>query len=98
VVENGFSVVEIDQTFSNPHNTDQQATYSFPIPKDAAVGEFTYWIDGKPVHAEVLERSAARNLHEQQRQQGMESALVEQNSHKSFEMEIAIVRRLLVFS
>jgi len=92
VVENGFSVVEIDQTFSNPHNTDQQATYSFPIPKDAAVGEFTYWIDGKPVHAEVLERSAARNLHEQQRQQGMESALVEQNSHKSFEMEIAIVR------
>ena len=92
VVENGFSVTEVDQTFRNPYSEDKQAHYSFPVPKDAAVGEFTFWIDGKPVHAEVLEKKAARQLHEEQQQQGMESALVEQDAYRTFDMEVSPVR------
>ena len=65
VVESGFTVTSVEQRFANPHPRDLDALYRFPIPKDAAVGEFTYWIDDVPVHAEVLERKgrarAARN-------------------------------------
>lgn len=92
VIENGFAVTEVDQTFRNSHSKDLAARYSFPVPEKAAIGEFTFWIDGLPVHAEVLEKSAARQLHEQQVQQGNDSALVEQDEFRSFEAEVSPVR------
>ncbi len=92
VVENGFAVTEIDQIFSNPHAIDKRAIYSFPVPDGAAVGEFTFWLDGLPVHAEVLEKEAARQLHESEQAAGGDSALVEQDEFRTFEMEVAPVR------
>jgi len=91
-LENGYSVTEVEQVFKNPHSADRDAKYSFPVPKEAAVGEFTYWIDGQPVHAEVLEKQAARDLHTREKQQGRETALVEKNSFQTFEVEVSPVR------
>ena len=92
VVENGYAITEIDQVFRNPHTRDRSALYSFPVPDGAAVGEFTFWFDGQPVHAEVLEKEAARQLHESQQAAGGESALVEQDEYRTFDMEVAPVR------
>ena len=92
VVENSYAITEIDQIFSNPHGIDKRAIYSFPVPDGAAVGEFTFWIDGQPVHAEVLEKEAARLLHESEQAAGGDSALVEQDDFRTFEMEVAPVR------
>jgi len=91
-LENGYSVTEVEQVFKNPHSTDRDARYSFPVPKNAAVGEFTYWIDGQPVHAEVLEKQAARDLHNNEKKQGRETALVEKDEYKTFEVEVSPVR------
>ena len=90
-LENGYSITEIDQIFKNPHAQDRDALYSFPVPKDAAVGEFTYWIDGNPVHAEVLKKQDARNLHEREKSQGRETALVEQDEYRTFDIEVSPV-------
>ena len=90
-LENGYSITEIDQIFKNPHAQDRDALYSFPVPKDAAVGEFTYWIDGNPVHAEVLKKQDARNLHEREKSQGRETALVEQDDYRTFDIEVSPV-------
>jgi len=92
VIENGFAVTEVDQTFRNPYQSDKDALYSFPIPDNAAVGEFTFWIDGKPIHAEVLEKKQARQLHEQQQQQGLDSALLEQGASRTFDIQVSPVR------
>ncbi len=92
VVESGFSVTSVEQRFSNPHAQDLEAMYRFPIPRGAAVGEFTYWIDGQPVHAEVLERQAARQLYEAEKQAGRESALVEQDGYRNFDIVVYPVR------
>lgn len=92
VIENGYAVTEVDQIFRNTHGADRRAIYSFPVPEEAAVGEFTFWLDGQPVHAEVLEKQAARDVHEQQVQSGGDSALVEQDEYRTFEMEVAPVR------
>ena len=90
-LENGYSITEIDQIFKNPHPQDRDARYSFPVPKDAAVGEFTYWIDGKPVHAEVLKKQEARDLHTREKNQGRETALVEQDDYRTFDVDVAPV-------
>ncbi len=91
-LENGYSITEVDQIFKNPHPQDRDALYSFPVPKDAAVGEFTYWIDGKPVHAEVLKKEKARELHDREKSQGRETALVEQDDYRTFDVEVSPVR------
>jgi Ca-activated chloride channel family protein len=92
VIEDGYAVTKVEQTFSNPHPRDLEAVYSFPVPDHAAVSEFTYWIDGRPVSGEVLARPEARRLYEAEKSAGNETALAEQDSHKTFELSVWPVR------
>lgn len=92
VIENGFAITSIEQVFSNSGQTDDEAIYSFPVPRDASVGEFTYWVDGQPIHGEVLEKKQAKQIYEQEKQAGKEAALVEKNDYKTFEILVTPVR------
>lgn len=92
VIEDGFATTSIEQVFSNRGQTDDEAIYSFPVPKDASVGEFTYWVDGHPIHGEVLEKAQAKQIYEEEKQAGNEAALVEKNDYKTFEILVTPVR------
>lgn len=87
-IEDGYAITSVTQIFSNPHDTTLEAIYSFPIPEKSAVAEFTYWIDGKPVTGEVLEKKQARQVYEQEKSQGRETAITEQNEYKSFDSSV----------
>lgn len=92
VVEDGYVITEIDQVFINTGANDVEAVYSFPVPSHAAVAEFTYWIDGSPVTGEVLKKEAARNLYEQERAAGRETALAEKDEYRTFDISVYPVR------
>ena len=92
VVEDGYAITTIEQTFANPNNADDEALYSFPVPKKAAVSEFTYWIDGKPVSGEVVEKQRARKIYEEEKKAGREAAYTEQDDYKTFDMKVWPVR------
>jgi Ca-activated chloride channel family protein len=92
VIEDGYAITSVEQVFANPHGTDLEAIYSFPVPEKAAVGEFTYWIDGLPVVGEVLEKQQAREIYQQEKQAGREVALTEQDSYRSFDIAVYPVR------
>lgn len=92
VVEDGYVITTVNQTFSNPHASDMEATYSFPVPQKAAVSEFTYWIDGQPVTAEVVEKEMARRIYEGEKQAGRNTGLAEQDDHKTFDISVWPVR------
>jgi len=92
VVEDGYAVTTIRQTFATPHAADLEATYSFPVPRDAAVSEFTYWIDGKPVTAEVLDKQKAREIYDQEKQAGRETGIAEQDDYRTFDIRVWPVR------
>ncbi len=85
VIEDGYAVTTVDQVFFNPNDAALEANYSFPVPEKASVGEFTYWIDGKPVTGEVLEKQQARQVYEQEKAQGRETALTEKDEYKTFD-------------
>lgn len=87
-IEDGYAITSVTQTFFNPNSAALEAIYSFPIPEKSAVGEFTYWIDGKPVTGEVLEKQQAHAVYEQEKVQGRETALTEQDEHKSFDSSV----------
>ena len=92
VVEDGYAITTITQTFANPHQSELEATYSFPVPKEAAVSEFTYWIDGQPVTAEVLEKKRAQEIYQQEKSAGRETALAEQDDYRTFDIKVWPVR------
>lgn len=88
VIENGYAITHVEQVFFNPHASPLEAIYSFPVPEKASVGEFTYWIDGKPVTGEVVEKQQARQIYEQEKAQGRETALTEKDQFKSFDSSV----------
>ena len=88
VIENGYAITEVDQTFFNPHDRELEAVYSFPVPEKASVGEFTYWVDGNPVTGEVLPKQQARTLYEREKAQGRRAALTEQDEYRTFDSRV----------
>ncbi len=92
VIEDGYVVTEVEQVFVNSGQNDMEAVYSFPVPSHAAVAEFTYWIDGQPVTGEVLKKQEARDLYEQEKSAGRETALAEKDEYRTFDISVYPVR------
>jgi len=85
VIEDGYAITTVNQVFFNPHGSDFEAIYSFPVPSKAAVAEFTVWIDGKPITGEVLEKKQARQVYESEKAAGRDAGLMEQDGYKTFD-------------
>jgi len=88
LIEDGYVTTSVEQVFHNPSINDLEAIYSFPVPEAAAVGEFTYWIDGKPVIGEVVEKQKARKIYEAEKAAGRKAALVEKDAYKTFDISV----------
>jgi len=92
VIEDGYAITTVEQVFHNPHGMDLEAIYSFPVPEKGAVSEFTMWIDGVPIHGEVLEKKKARTIYEEQKAAGEDAGLTEKDSYRTFEIFVSPVR------
>lgn len=88
VINNGFARTEVDQTFANAADADLEAIYTFPLPKQASLSELSLWIDGREIVGEVVERQRARQLYEQEKAQGRDTALAEKNDFKTFDVSV----------
>lgn len=63
-IEDQIAVTRVDQVFYNPNEWTVEGIYIFPIPVDAAVTDFTFWIDGELVNGEILSAEEARRIYE----------------------------------
>jgi Ca-activated chloride channel family protein len=63
-IKDQVAITHVDQVFRNDNDWTVEGTYIFPIPQDAAVNDFTLWIDGEPVQGNVLSREEARRTYE----------------------------------
>ncbi len=64
-IDQQVATTHVDQVFHNPNEWPIEGTYIFPLPQDAAVSEFTLWVDGKPVKGEVLDADKARQTYQE---------------------------------
>lgn len=92
VIEDGYAITTVEQVFHNPHARDLEAIYSFPVPQHGSVGEFTLWIDNKPITGEVLEKHEARKVYEAEKTAGRDAGLTEKDEYKTFEVAVSPVR------
>lgn len=88
VIQDGYATTAIEQTFYNPNPDALEALYSFPVPQQAVVGEFIYWINDVPVIAEAVPKQKAREIYEDQKAQGNATALTEKDDYKGFDMRV----------
>lgn len=91
-IQDGYAITHIEQSFYNPHGSELDATYSFPVPDKAAVNEFTYWINGKPIQGEVVTKPKARKIYQEEKQAGRQVALTEQEAYKAFTIAVAAIQ------
>jgi Ca-activated chloride channel family protein len=87
-IDNGIAVTTITQIFRNNRSNPLEAVYSFPVPIDASVSNFSMWINGKEVIGEVLEKQEARRIYESITRQRRDPGLLEQVSFKLFQVRV----------
>ena len=88
-IDNGIAVTTVTQVFKNDAPQPLEALYTFPVPREASVSNFSMWINGKEVVGEVLERQRAREIYRQvTRVEKKDPGLLEQVDFKTFEMRV----------
>ncbi|HEX6960455.1 MAG TPA: VIT and VWA domain-containing protein [Lacipirellula sp.] len=88
VINNGVAVTEVDQVFVNKEDRIVEALYTFPVPKNASVANFSMWINGREMVGEVVEKERAREIYNSYKQVRRDPGLLEQVDYKRFEMRI----------
>ena len=87
-INNSIAVTQIDQVFVNTENRQVEALYTFPVPREASVSNFSMWIGGKEMIGEVVEKDRAKQIYESYKRQRRDPGLLEQVDFKQFEMRI----------
>jgi Ca-activated chloride channel family protein len=64
-IQDQIAVTKVDQVFFNPNRYPIEGIYLFPLPKEAAVTDFSLWVDGEPVNGKILEAEQARKKYEE---------------------------------
>jgi Ca-activated chloride channel family protein len=91
VINNGFAMTEVQQTFYNPNRQDLEATYSFPLQKSASLSEVTLYIGEREINGEVLEKQKAQQVYEDEKSRGNEAGLAEKNEFYTFDFKVSPV-------
>jgi Ca-activated chloride channel family protein len=76
-IEDQVATTRVDQVFVNEHEWEAEGTYVFPLPEGATVSNFTMWVDGEPIQAEILEADEARAIYEDIVRRRRDPALLE---------------------
>ena len=92
VLNNGFAQTEVLQTFFNPNAQDLEAIYAFPVPKSASLSEVTIVTGEKTLSGEVLPKSEAEKVYEEEKNAGNDAGLASKNSFLTYEFKVAPVR------
>ncbi len=87
-INNGIAVTKITEVFHNTEKRQVEALYTFPVPKNASVANFSMWINGKEIIGEVLEKERAREIYNSYKQVRKDPGLLEQVDYKRFELRI----------
>lgn len=88
VINNGFAMTEVQQTFYNQNTEDLEAMYSFPLPKSASLSEVTIYVGEREIHGEVLEKLKAQQIYDDEKSKGNETGLAEKNEFYTFEFKV----------
>ena len=89
-VQGDLATVTVIQTFANPTSVPLNATYLFPLNKDAAVHAMTMEVGDEIIQAQIHRIEEARKKFEKAKRQGKAASLLTQHRPNMFTQHIAI--------
>ena len=87
-IEGQVATTSIDQVFKNDYNIDLEGTYIFPLPEEAAITDFSMYVDGKKVSGKILDKNQAREVYEDIVRQMKDPGLLEYIGRNMFKARI----------
>lgn len=87
-IENQLAVTHIDQVFINEENYQVEGIYIFPLPADAAISQFSMWVDGQKIEGRAMGRDEARRIYEDIVRSQRDPALLEYVDRGAFRASI----------
>lgn len=87
-IKGQVAITHVDQVFHNPNPMQLEGTYIFPMPEDAAVTQFSMYMNGVEVQGEVLERKKALKIYEGIVRRMQDPALLEYMGRGMFKARI----------
>ncbi|MBC7223711.1 MAG: VWA domain-containing protein [Anaerolineae bacterium] len=87
-IQDQVATTRVDQVFVNPNPFPVEGTYLFPLPEEAAISEFTMWVDGEPLEGKLLPRDEARRIYEEIVRRQRDPALLEYVGRDVFQASI----------
>lgn len=87
-IDGQVATTEVDQVFRNPTDQRLEGLYMFPLPPDAALDQFSMWIDGKEMQGEVLDKDKALGIYEGIVRRLQDPALLEYAGRGMFKVRI----------
>ena len=82
------ATTHVDQVFVNESRHEVEGTYIFPLPDEAAISQFSMWVDGEKIEGQVLERDEARRIYEDIVRRRRDPALLEYVGRNAFQASI----------
>ncbi|MBR4422998.1 MAG: VWA domain-containing protein, partial [Mailhella sp.] len=87
-IDDVLSRVTVTQTYENREETNIEAVYTFPLPLDGVLLDFTVTIDGRTRRGTVMKKKAARDRYEDAVEQGDTAAMLEEAGDGLYSMNV----------
>jgi Ca-activated chloride channel family protein len=92
-LDNHVAVTTVDQVFKNNYDLDLEGVYIFPLPEEAAISDFSMYMNGKRVRGEILDKEQARIIYEDIVRRMKDPGLLEYAGRNMFKARIYPVPR-----
>jgi len=86
-----IATVDVSQRFENPNREPVEATYTFPLPANAAVCDFVMSIGTRHIRGAIRPRREAEQIYREARQQGYRAALLVERAPHLFTQSIGSI-------
>lgn len=86
-----IATVNVSQRFENPNREPADATYTFPLPANAAVCDFVMSIGPRHIRGVIRPRPQAEQIYREARQQGYRASLLVEHSPHLFTQSIGSI-------
>jgi Ca-activated chloride channel homolog len=87
-IKDQMAFTKIEQVFYNPTNANLEGYFLFPVPKGCVIKDFSMDINGKKMHAELLDATKARQIYEDIVRKIKDPALLEYSEQSLFKVRI----------
>ncbi len=87
-IDNNIATTEIEQSFYNPSYSRLEGHFYLPLPVGASIKDFSMWINGKEVAAELLDADKAKTIYQDIVAKLKDPALLEYKDSRLLTMKI----------